>query len=331
MKETIIGKDPQTAAALLEAGDLVAIPTETVYGLAADAGNETAIRKVFAAKGRPAHHPLIVHTESIGVISRYVTGIPNTAKRLLEHFAPGPLTVLLQPNGRLSRLVSGGRPQVAFRVPAHPLALGVLRSAGFPLVAPSANPFTRTSPTHPMHVLRYFNRVIPYILDGGPCTVGIESTVVGFEDDTVVIYRAGAITAEEVALVAGGAVRVKESSGSGPAPGMHHLHYTPRTPLVLAEDFTGMEGAHPDKTGLLCFSGYRAGWPRENQFVLSMKGNLETAARNLYQGLHELDERGLSLIVAETAPPHGLGIAINDRLRRAAGHSFQLQQQILNP
>lgn len=319
--ETEIGTSVEQAVGFLQQDELVAIPTETVYGLAANAFSEKAIHKVFAVKQRPASNPLIVHVESISAIRQLVTHFPETAKALLERFSPGPLTVLLKKNLRLPDAVSGGRPEVAFRIPAHSITLALLRSTGFPLVAPSANLYTTISPTEPSHVLKNLQGKIPYILDGGKCTVGIESTVVGFDEvDGPVIYRQGAITPEQIKEVAG-SVKFNTSEKSVLSPGQARLHYSPATPLYLVDRFEPLPGYQTERTGILCFDHFYPGVPREHQFVLSAKSDLEEAARNVYRGLHYLDDLKLDVLVAERCPPVGLGHAINDRLTRAANRA----------
>jgi L-threonylcarbamoyladenylate synthase len=319
---TITGKNIDEAIKHLEQNEVVGIPTETVYGLGANAFSEKAIQKVFAVKKRPYSNPLIVHVDRIAEVKQLVRDVPDTAEALLESFSPGPLTLLLKKNSLISNLVTAGRFEVAIRIPSHPLTLELLRRVDFPLVAPSANLFTTISPTHPTHVVKNFFGKIPYVLDGGACPVGIESTVVGFEKDgTPVIYRQGAISAEEVKLVTG-KVRMKNSSGTGISPGTHLHHYAPYTPLFLVDKFYPLKNYSLSRTGVLCFNRFYKDLPLVNQFVLSATGKLEEAARNLYKGLHYLDEQKLDVIVAEVCPDIGIGKAINDRLRRAA-HIFK--------
>jgi L-threonylcarbamoyladenylate synthase len=319
--ETQTGTDIRLAVYYLSNDELVGIPTETVYGLAANAFSETAIAKVFQVKQRPASNPLIVHVAGIEDIRPLVSHVPATAEALLKQFSPGPLTVLLKKNPRLPGSVSGGRAEVAFRIPAHPLTLALLRSTGFPLVAPSANLYTTISPTHPSHVLKNLSGKIPYILDGGSCTVGIESTVVGFdEDETPVIYRHGAVTPAEIKSMTG-RVRVNEQPAKVLSPGQARLHYSPKTPLYLTDHFQPLPGYNLQRTGILCFKTIYPGVPAAHQFVLSTKGDLAEAARNVYKGLHYLDELRLEVLVAEKCPEVGLGNAINDRLTRAANQA----------
>lgn len=319
MDKTRIGTDIVLAATLLKRKQIVAIPTETVYGLAANGFSGEAVRKVFELKHRPFDHPLIVHLDSIEKIKACVAAFPLAASALLQAFSPGPLTVLLPTNNLLPSLINSHRREMAFRIPSHPLTLALLKQLEVPLVAPSANLFAGISPTTPQHVLKHFDGKIPYILDGGPCRVGIESTVVGFDEEGhPVVFRHGAITEGEIKRVAGalGKLPVKHNK---PSPGLSAKHYAPATPLQLI-DSGGIlppvrEGS---RVGLLAFAGYHHLLPTEHQFVLSVEGDLLEAARNLYKGLHYLDDLGLDLLLAEKVPNIGAGIAINDRLQRAA-------------
>lgn len=321
--DTTIGQSIEEAAHWLRQDELVAIPTETVYGLAGNAFSVKAIRKVFAVKKRPATNPLIVHTDSLDKIRNWVGHLPSTAEKLLQHFAPGPLTVLLPRYPSFPAEVNNGRSTVAFRIPAHPLTLALLAELSFPLVAPSANLFGTISPTDPAHVLKNFSGAIPYILDGGPCTVGIESTVVGFNEEGVpVIYRQGAITVGQIEAVVGRVLQ-KTADADKPAPGMLPYHYSPQTPLLMSEKMPSQ--VKVSNIGYIRFKSYDPALPEERQILLSPEGSLAEAARNLYKALHYFDEQGLDLIIAEPLPEEGLGKALNDRLQKAA---FQHQNKI---
>jgi L-threonylcarbamoyladenylate synthase len=319
MFNTIIGTDISVAGNWLKQDELVAIPTETVYGLAANACSESAIQKVFATKNRPSYNPLIVHVDNVEKISKYVKSFPDIAESMLMEFSPGPLTILLPTNGILPSIVNNGKELIAFRIPDHVMTLELLASLEFPLVAPSANLYTTVSPTDPQHVLKNFQGLIPYILDGGPCNVGIESTVVGFDkQDRPIIYRQGAITENEIRSFAGYAA-IFNKEGDHSSPGLSKLHYSPSTKLVLITDLESLpEGIDPDKTGLISFSAEHPLIPRTNTFVLSPNGDMKEAARNLYKALHHLDDLSLELILAQRMPLNDLGVAINDRLTRAA-------------
>jgi len=319
MYQTVIGSNIQTAADFLRQGELVAIPTETVYGLAANACDDAAIKKVYSVKQRPAYNPLIVHLHSFEKLCLYTTEVPRTAQLLMEAFSPGPITLILPTNGRLSSFVNNGQRLVAFRVPAHPIAMELLKGLSFPLAAPSANLFTSISPTQPNHVLKNFKGKIPYILDGGSCQVGIESTVVGFQNNgQPIVYRQGGITIEEIELVVGAPV-LQNAQATSLSPGLTKHHYSPRTPLYLLEECEAVPLEFLNqRTGVLCYSRYKSCIPVKNQFILSPDRKLNIAARNLYKGLHHLDELGLDCLIAEKLPNIELGKAINDRLLRAA-------------
>jgi L-threonylcarbamoyladenylate synthase len=319
--ETRIGNDIDTAADFLEKETLVAIPTETVYGLAANAFSEKAIRQLYTVKNRPLSNPLIVHVDRISEVKALVREMPEAAELLLEHFTPGPLTVLLPKNSLVPPIVNAGRPELAIRIPSHPIALELLRRLDFPLAAPSANRFGTISPTQPEHVLKNFDGQIPYILDGGACTVGIESTVVGFDrNGRPMIYRPGAITAAQIEAVAGRVSMTARPSGT-PSPGLLPFHYAPSTPLLLVENIDEALRLHEGKrVGVLSFTRSLPQVPQQYQFRLSEDGTLSAAARNLYKALHWLDEAGTELILAERLPDQGLGTVLNERLQKAANY-----------
>lgn len=316
--DTQTGTDTALAARYLQQGHCVAIPTETVYGLAAHAFDEAAVSQIFRIKERPPSNPLIVHLPSANHLEQVADSVPEMARTLLHHFAPGPLTVLLPRRENLPTTVTAGLPHVAVRIPAHPLTQELLRTSGLPLAAPSANLYTRISPTTAAHVFSQLQGRIPYILDGGPCTRGIESTIVGFEGDTVQVYRLGSISLEALQVVAPRVVL--RNSGDQPvvAPGMHHLHYAPRKPLVLTNDVAAAAQELGSDIVIINFAQKKPGLAAVAQLVLSATGNLEEAARNLYAALHQADGMPATLIVAERLPDTGTGRAINDRLKRAA-------------
>jgi len=315
--KTTRGSDLNIAARLLTEGSLVAIPTETVYGLAANALLPAAVAAVFEVKKRPAFDPLIVHLPSVAAVERYATEFPETARRLADRFWPGPLTLLLPKKPIIPELVTAGLERVALRVPAHPLTLELLQGIDFPLAAPSANPFGYISPTTPDHVLDQLDGQIPYVLDGGPCRVGLESTILGFEQGKPVVYRLGGLPLEVLEAVAG-KITLRITGSNPQAPGMLNTHYAPRKPLFLGSIPHLMETFSGKKTGLLCFSQ-----PPDNHedaaatAILSPGADLSEAAQNLFAALRELDHPGIDVILAEPAPDIGLGRAINDRLRRA--------------
>jgi len=317
----MIGTDVQRAADLLRAGKLVAIPTETVYGLAANALDETAVSLIFAAKQRPSFDPLIIHLADFGQADRYCQDIPELAYRLASSFMPGPLTLLLQKRDNIPDLVTSGSPQVAVRIPAHPMSQALLSQLDFPLAAPSANPFGYISPTTAQHVADQLGDPLSYILDGGPCSVGVESTIVGFEAGTPVVLRKGGTTVESLKARVDH-LEVRAVSTSNPTtPGQLKSHYAPRVPVLLGDleelkaDYAG------DRVGVVSFRQKIKGIPEQQQVVLSPQGNYAEAARNLFVGMRYLDGLPLVAIIAELLPEEGLGRAINDRLRRAAAKS----------
>lgn len=312
-----IGTDIGAAKAFLEAGDVVGIPTETVYGLAGNALNPDAVLRIFSVKNRPAFDPLIVHTDSLEKVGRYVTHIPEAAQKLAQTVWPGPLTLLLPKRELVPDLTTSGLPMVAIRVPDHPLTLSLLRSLDFPLAAPSANPFGYISPTTAQHVADQLGHQIPYVLDGGPCGIGLESTIIGFEDEIPTIYRLGGMALEQLTALIG-PLTVRDHSTSNPkAPGMLSSHYAPRKPVLLLQP--GEQPNHTDtQTGALVFNEPLPGIPSENQLILSPSGNSTEAAKNLFAYLRYLDSLPLTRIYAQLLPNEGLGRAVNDRLKRAA-------------
>lgn len=314
----MIGTDIAHAAALLRDGQLVAIPTETVYGLAANALDEAAVARIFEVKNRPRFDPLIVHVAAVKDIARYAAEIPEKALALAEAFMPGPLTLLLPKRALIPDLVTAGSPLCAFRVPGHPVAHALLEQLEFPLAAPSANPFGYISPTTAPHVARQLGDKIPYILDGGPCEVGLESTIAGFDGEQMVIYRKGGLAIEAIESVAG-KVQVRPHSSSKPlAPGMLKSHYAPRIPLVLGKLPDLVQQYQGEAIAILAFQHAVPGISDERQAILSPSGDLAEAARALFAAMRRLDASGATVILAELLPEQGLGRAINDRLRRAA-------------
>lgn len=313
----VIGTDLDVAVELLKQNQLVAIPTETVYGLAGNALHDKAVAQIFAVKNRPSFDPLIVHTSNLERLQSFVLNFPEKAKILAEAFLPGPLTLLLPKKDFIPDIVTAGSPLVALRIPNHPLTLKLLEMLDFPLAAPSANPFGYISPTTAQHVAQQLDNQIPYILDGGACTVGLESTIVGFEED-VIVYRKGGISIESIEKWVG-KVRVQPHSSSNPqAPGMLKSHYAPRVPLVLGNIEALLQQYEGKKIGILSFNKTFSASLPYNPITLSPSGDFAEAARNLFAGMRYLDSLDLDVIVAELLPEEGLGRAINDRLRRAA-------------
>lgn len=315
-----IGKDITRAKQLLQSGQLVAIPTETVYGLAGNALDPESVALIFETKNRPAFDPLILHTSSIDRVGDFVSSFPEKLKILAVNFWPGPLTLLLPRKSIVPDLVTSGLDRVAVRVPKHPLTLALLEQLEFPLAAPSANPFGYISPTKPEHVEAQLGGKISYILDGGACEVGLESTIVGLEEGEIVIYRLGGLEISEIEKLVG-PVKVKDSSSSNPqAPGLLESHYAPRKPFILGELKYLVKENLEKKTdfSVLSFSDFFPKISPENQIALSTERNLHAAAKNLFSAMRKLDEGNSTVILAELLPEEGLGRAINDRLRRAA-------------
>jgi L-threonylcarbamoyladenylate synthase len=312
------GQDLIIATEILYRGDLVAIPTETVYGLAANAYNADAVVKIFEVKNRPSFDPLIVHVSCPEQVKEIVTHLPDKAIKLASEFWPGPLTILFEKKPIIPDIVTSGLDTVAVRVPNHPMTLDLLRSLPFPLAAPSANPFGYVSPTSVKHVNDQLGSNIPYILDGGDCHVGIESTIIGFRDDEAEIFRLGGISVEEVENIIG-KVYVRAFSSSQPlAPGALESHYAPRKKVILQDPVSLKASGDLTMAGMIRFKEPVSQVPIKNQLILSESGDLNEAAKNLFSALRSMDEMNVQYVIAELLPEKGLGRAINDRLRRAA-------------
>jgi L-threonylcarbamoyladenylate synthase len=308
------------AATVLRSGGLVALPTETVYGLGANAFDPVAVARIFAAKQRPFFDPLIVHIAERDWLPRVVREFPLMARRLADRFWPGPLTLVLPKHDNVPDLVTSGLSHVGIRLPDHDLMRQVLRQADVPVAAPSANPFGQLSPTTAEHVLRQLGNRIDGIVDGGPCRVGIESTILQVDGDRVMQLRPGGIPLEEILSVTGAVERPTITATETPAaPGMLSSHYAPRTPLVIVNEVPST--APWPRTGLLTLHT-----PHQHPFAqveaLTESGDLVTAAASFFQALHRLDQAGLDGILAVPFPDQGLGRALNDRLKRAAHGEF---------
>lgn len=323
------------AAAVIQAGGLVAFPTETVYGLGADGLNPAAVARIFEAKERPLTDPLILHIADPEALPSLVRETPPSALELARRFWPGPLTLVLPKRPVVPDIVTAGLPTVAVRMPAHPVALALIRAAGTPIAAPSANRFARTSPTTAQHVQDDLGDRIDLILDAGPTPIGVESTVLDLTRPVPTILRPGGLPREALEAVLGPvAVQTRMDEGPQPSPGMLPKHYAPRTPMILVvgpppqtraalRELAARYAAQGHQVGLLVAEEDRAAMadlPVET-VVLGPEDDLETVARRLYEGLRELDARGLSLIIARDFGAQGLGLAVRDRLLRAAGGS----------
>ena len=315
--KTIISSSVEQAKAQLEQGQLVAIPTETVYGLAANALDKTAVIEIFNAKQRPSFDPLIIHIGNISEVSCYASHIPANAQKLMDAFWPGPLTVVLPKQEIIPDEVTSGLDTVGIRMPSHPLALQLINQLDFPLAAPSANPFGYISPTTPQHVFDQLQNKIPMILDGGPCDIGVESTIVGFEGEWPVVYRLGGLTLEDIRKVCGD-IKVEVNYSSDPkAPGMLKSHYAPTKLLkIISSDFNFNE--FEAKSALIVFGEFKNN-TNAQVYNLSPTANYKEAASNLFSFLRMMDtDSSIDIIYAFLLPEVDLGLAINDRLKRAA-------------
>ena len=313
----VITTDIDRCCELLENQQLVAVPTETVYGLAANAFDEGAVRKIFELKGRPRFNPLIVHIHDLGQLEHLATEIPKNALKLAAAFWPGSLTLILPKQNTVPEIITAGKATVGIRMPNHPLILELLKKLPFPIAAPSANPFTRISPTTAQHVADYFGDRIEAILDGGPCSVGLESTIVGFDGEQPIIYRKGGISVDAIREVVGEVKLLLKNETTPEAPGMLLKHYAPHTKFILSEDVSeSIAKVKYRKIGVLSF--YKTSFKGAALVkTLSPKKDLSEAAKNLFDALHQLDAANLDVIIAERFPEDGLGASINDRLERA--------------
>ena len=308
-----IGTDIEKAVKLLMHEELVAIPTETVYGLAGNALNRSSVTKIFSVKNRPQFDPLIVHVPDLEKANAYVLEIPEAAKKLAEKFWPGPLTLLLKKNSVIPDLVTAGLDTVGIRCPDHSLTRELLKRLPFPLAAPSANPFGYVSPTRPEHVDEQLGSRIQYILDGGVCPVGIESTIIGFEDNQPVVYRLGGLSVEAIESTIGNVTLMTHSTSNPKAPGQLKSHYAPGKKVILGS-IEALLKTH-ERAGVLSFSKDHQ---VKNQIILSPAAKTEEAAQHLFEALRAFDKMDIDVVLAELVPDQGLGRAINDRLRRAA-------------
>ena len=298
----------------LRSGQLVGVPTETVYGLAANALNESAVKEIFKVKGRPTTNPLILHFATLEAATPYIKTFAEDLHRLVGQFCPGPLTFLVPRTHHVPDLITNGSPLVAIRFPSHPLLQSVLSRVDFPIAAPSANTYGSVSPTTANDVLKQLDGLIPMILDGGPCEFGLESTIVGMDEDSVVIHRLGSIDLDEIAVVLGYIPVLKNHTNNVPiAPGMVKYHYATTTPLYFYEQHQQPKAG----SGYIFLSEIPEGFDKSVCITLSIEGNYKEIGRNLYQGLSAMDARGFDSLFIEEPQPIGLGLTILDRLNRA--------------
>lgn len=315
----MISKSLDKAIELLRNDEVIGLPTETVYGLAGNAYSKKAIRTIFQLKKRPFNNPLIVHIGNLRQLKEISQEIPSKAQILASKFWPGPLTILLEKSTKIGDLVTAGQETVAVRMPNHPLTLDLLNQLEFPLVAPSANPYQSISSTSAKHVERYFGNQAVFTLDGGESTNGLESTIVGFEGEEVIVYRLGAIPLEELERTVG-RVYLNEVKKNGiVSPGMATKHYSPKTPVIFTDSLSEqIEQFKTEDVAIICFDKLPVINHMESSIIYSFQGHLGNAAKRLYGLLHELDERNLACILIEKFPDHGLGRTLNDRLKRAS-------------
>ena len=313
--DTKIITDIDIAAAHLKNGELVAIPTETVYGLAGNALNPDTLLKIYETKQRPAFDPLIIHVSDITEIKNFVLKFPSETEKIAKEFMPGPLTIVLPKKDIIPDIATSGLPNVAIRIPNHPLTLQLLKQLDFPVAAPSANLFGKISPTSASHVNKQLSGKIEYILDGGHCPVGIESTIITQADNKIKVLRLGGLSIDDIQKKTSLEVVYEKITKDINAPGQIKSHYATQTPLIF-------EGCHFDlrtrNIGYLRFSKSSPGISEQQQIILSENASLKEAAKNLFKSMHQLDEGGYHFILAEKFPEKGLGKAINDRLRRAS-------------
>jgi L-threonylcarbamoyladenylate synthase len=309
--------ETHNAKQFLEQGELVAIPTETVYGLAANGLDADAVLRIYKAKNRPSFNPLILHVAYLSEAKKLVKYFPAKALQLAEAFWPGPLTLVLPKNDTVPDITTAGNRTVAIRVPNHPLTLQLLRQLNFPLAAPSANPSGYVSPTSAEHVLQQLGNEVKYVLDGGNCSVGVESTIVKVDDEDVTILRLGGLPVEDIEEIVG-EVNMVSKQKNIEAPGMMSSHYAPKAKVIIGNIEDNLKKKTGKKIGVLSFNKDYSNATSSFNYILSPSGKMEEAARNIFSYLRKLDEQDLDIILTELLPEEGLGRAVNDRLRRAA-------------
>lgn len=315
-----IGKDIIKAKFLLDHSELVAIPTETVYGLAANAFDVNAVLKIYQVKNRPKFNPLIIHSNSLNRFSDWGITINNKLKKLADTFSPGPLTYVLPSSSFIPDIITAGQTSVAIRIPNHPLTLELLSTLDYPLAAPSANPSEYVSPTSAAHVEAQLSEKIPYILDGGNCEIGVESTIIDLTKNKIRLLRLGGISKEEIEECISEEIDDLLVSDNIIAPGMMKRHYATSHPIVFEDQLSAIKIT--EKTYALRFKSYVDYLPKENQIILSESGNINEAAANLFASMREMDALKIDLIIAERFPNTGIARAINDRLERAASKNL---------
>lgn len=329
---TKISKNIEEAAKLLQKGEVVAIPTETVYGLGADATNDEAVAKIFLAKGRPSDNPLIVHIGSLKQLEPIVSDISSKAKQLMDAFWPGPLTVILPKGEGISQRVSAGLDTIGVRMPNHPIALKIIQQSGLPIAAPSANTSGRPSPTTANHVQEDLKGKIPLIIDGGNTGVGVESTVIDCSTEPPMILRPGGVSQEEIEGIIGKVMvdeALSDMANAPKSPGMKYAHYAPKAPLHIVEgsnDFLQeqIKAAQDEglKVGVLGTVETQKLYDADVVLACGSQKDILTVAYHLYETLRKFDEHELDLIFSESFSEKGLGQAVMNRLIKAAGHQI---------
>lgn len=303
------------ASGIIKSGGLVAFPTETVYGLGADGLNPIAVAKIFETKKRPTFNPLILHISKKNDLQKFAIVSDIRIERIIDKFWPGPLTLVLPKRDIVPDIVTSGNPTVAIRMPRHPVALDLIEKSGCPIAAPSANKFGHLSPTEASHVLKSIGDKVDVILDGGKCTVGVESTIIQFSDGKFSLLRPGGLSREEIENEIGPIEVISKFSIRPSSPGQLPFHYAPSIPLYFLTN-DNLEKFSNKKIGVLFFKNKKD----ENKFqsvrILSAKGDMKEAAANLFKFLHELEKEEIDLILAEPIEEKGLGVAIMDRLKK---------------
>ncbi len=318
MKVKATDENIKLASSIIKKGGLVAFPTETVYGLGANALNPYAVAKIFEVKNRPTFDPLIVHIAKIEWLEKLTKEIDERAFKLIEKFWPGPLTLVLLKSQIVPDIVTAGLPTVAIRMPSHPVAIALIENSETPISAPSANRFGYISPTTAEHVEKQLGDKIDLILDGGRCPIGVESTVLSLIDEPTVL-RPGGLPVEEIEKVIG-KVKIQTKSEKPLSPGQLPKHYSPRTPVKIFKSLDEIK--QNENIGILLFKKTDVEIKAKHIEILSESGDLVEAAGNLFSALHRLDEANVDIIYAQEVPEVGLGLAIMDRLRKASGGKF---------
>ena len=320
--------DIRKAAQILRKGGLVAFPTETVYGLGADCESELAVRRIFAVKGRPSRHPLIVHLADPVQMWDYAAEVPSLAERLAARFWPGPLTIILKKNPKVALAVTGGSPTVGLRVPSHPVARALLKEFGRGVAAPSANRFGKVSPTTAAHVREDLGGDVDLVLDGGTCEVGIESTILDLSGPEPAILRPGGITPEQLAAAWGKPFPIRQGGGVA-APGQHPVHYAPRAGVILVseKEIAAKVKEFAERGEKVAVLSARKIAPIPGALLLESTDDPGEFAHDLYSKFREADAQGIGTILVLPPPAEGIGLAVADRLRRASAARQEQEEQ----